>query len=77
MWRKKGNNMYFQLLVSAQESWGYTEINNNGYLWGWRVESGDRNVCETCQGVPCYNPLVFEPFECSYSKPKVLLVFGF
>lgn len=44
---------------------------------GWRVESGDRDVCETCQGVPCYNLLAFEPFECSYSKPKVLLAFGF
>ena len=35
MWRKKGNNMYLKLLVSAQEYWGYKQINNNDYLWGW------------------------------------------
>lgn len=45
---------------------------------GWRVESGDRDVCETCQDVPCYIPLVFEPFECIiYSNPEVFLAFGF
>lgn len=57
MYRKGGNNMHFYLLVSAQKFWKelYKKLMTMiTCVVGWRVELGNRDLCEIAQGVSRY-----------------------
>lgn len=67
MYRRGGNNMHFYLLDSAQKFWKelYKKlITMIACVVVWRVELGNRDLCEISQGTSC-NISVFEPFEYS------------